>query len=94
MVHIDMMQLEFSFCTVSLCNRNCNKVADYFAIHGAYVLHVGPHVFMSEAPSYGMDFVQWRIQKTDHEGSKILLAMYKKGPPILQIVVRLLHIRN
>jgi hypothetical protein len=46
----DIMQLEFSFCNVSLCTRSCNKV-------GSYVLDAGSCIYMSEVPSYVMDIV-------------------------------------
>ena len=52
-----MIQSEFSCGTVSLCNRNCNEVADSLAIHGAYVLEAGSYVYMSEVPWYVMDIV-------------------------------------
>jgi hypothetical protein len=53
----DMIQSEFSFCNVSLCNRSCNKVADCLAIHSAYVLDPSSCIYMSEVPSYVMDIV-------------------------------------
>ena len=51
------MHVEFSFCTVSMCNRSCNNVADCLAFHGAFVLSSGSEVFMSQAPDYVMDLV-------------------------------------
>jgi len=53
----DIMHVEFSFCTVSVCNPSCNKVADCLAFHGAYVLSSGFEVFLSQAPDYVKDLV-------------------------------------
>jgi len=53
----DIMQSEFSSCTISVYNRNCNKVADSLATHGAYVLEGGSCVYMSDVPWYVMDIV-------------------------------------
>ena len=48
----DFMQFEFSSCTVSVCNRNCNKVADSLATYGASVLDSGSSVLMSQVPEF------------------------------------------
>jgi ribonuclease HI len=48
----DFMQFEFSSCIVSVCNRNCNKVADSLATYGAYVLDSGSSVLMSQIPEF------------------------------------------
>jgi len=61
----DVMQSEFSSCTVSLCNRNCNKVADCLALHGAYVLESGSDMLMSQVPSYVMDLVKGDLPVSD-----------------------------
>ena len=53
----DIMCDDFSCCTVSVCNRSCNKVADCLAFHGAYVLSSGFEVFLSQAPDYVKDLV-------------------------------------
>lgn len=44
----EMMQSEFSSCVVSVCNRNCNKVADSLVTHGAYIIEAGSCVYMSD----------------------------------------------
>ena len=44
----DIMCDDFSCCTVSVCNRSCNKVADCLAFYGAYVLFSGSEVFMNQ----------------------------------------------
>ena len=46
------MLSEFNSCVVSVCNRNCNLVADCLATHGACVLGSGSCVFMSQAPEF------------------------------------------
>ena len=51
----DIMCDDFSCCTVCVCNRSCNKVADCLAFHGAYVLSSSSEVFMNQVPNY--DFV-------------------------------------
>ena len=48
----DIMCDDFSCCTVSVCNRSCNKVADCLAFHGAYVLSSSSEVFMNQVPDY------------------------------------------
>jgi len=53
----DIMCDDFSCCTVSVCNRSCNKVADCLAFHGAYVLSSGSEVFMNQVPDYVKDLV-------------------------------------
>ena len=53
----DIMHVEFSFCTVSVCNPSCNKVADCLVFHRAYVLSSGSEVFMNQVPNYVKDFV-------------------------------------
>ena len=40
-----------------MCNRNCNKVVDSLATHGAYVLKAGSYVYMSDDPLYVMNIV-------------------------------------
>ena len=46
----DIMCDDFSCCTVSVCNRSCNKVADCLVFYGAYV-------FMNQVPDYVKDIV-------------------------------------
>ena len=53
----DIMCDDFSCCTVSVCNRSCNKVADCLAFYGAYVLFSGSEVFMNQVPDYVKDIV-------------------------------------
>ena len=53
----DIMHLEFSSCTVYVCNQSCNKVADCLVVHGAYVLTSRYEVFMSQVPDYVMDLI-------------------------------------
>ena len=53
----DIMCDDFSCCTVSVCNRSCNKVADCLAFHGGYVLSSGSEVFMNQVPDYVKDLV-------------------------------------
>ena len=48
----DFMHFEFSSCTVSVCNRNCNKVADSLATYGAFVLESGSSMLMSQVPEF------------------------------------------
>jgi ribonuclease HI len=48
----DFMQFEFSSCIVSVCNRNCNKVADSLATYGASVLDSGSSMLMSQVPEF------------------------------------------
>ena len=53
----DIMNVEFSFSTVSVCNRSCNKMAACLAFHGAFVLFSGSEMFMRQAPDYVKDLV-------------------------------------
>jgi ribonuclease HI len=53
----DLMQSDFSTCSVSVCNRNCNKVADCLAGYGATVLNLGSEVLMSQVPVFVSELV-------------------------------------
>ena len=53
----DIMCDDFSCCTVSVCNRSCNKVAACLAFHGVFVLFSGSEMFMRQAPDYVKDLV-------------------------------------
>ncbi|CAL4921257.1 unnamed protein product [Urochloa decumbens] len=61
----DLMHSEFTFCTVSVCNRSCNQVADSLAAHGAYVMTSGSDVFMSQVPDYVMKLVLGDLPAND-----------------------------
>ena len=51
------MRSEFSSCSVSFCNRNCNKVADTLAAFGMGVLNSGSDMLMSQVPVFVSELV-------------------------------------
>ena len=77
----DIMQIEFSFCDVSLCNRSCNKVADALAVHGAYVLESGSDVLMSHVPLYVMNLVSGDLPKNASVFPTLLHELHHGATP-------------
>jgi ribonuclease HI len=44
-------------CSISICPRSCNRVADSLANHGVAAFPDGGHVFWCQAPSFVNDMV-------------------------------------
>ena len=53
----DVMCSHFIQCTVSVCPRACNSVADKLAAHGASVVSPGSCIFMCHIPDFVLDLV-------------------------------------
>jgi hypothetical protein len=48
----DFIGLSFDYYDIRHCPRNCNKVADCLAMHGASVVSSGSTVFMNQVPTF------------------------------------------
>lgn len=57
-----LMYLHFIQCTVSVCPRVCNSVADRLAAHGACDVNPGSCVFMCQAPVFVLELVSGDIR--------------------------------
>ena len=53
----EFMSLQFVFCSVSVCPRMCNRVADRLAAYGASVVNASSCVFMSQTLDFVYDLV-------------------------------------
>lgn len=53
----DLIHTQFVFCSVSVCTRICNSVADKLAAYGATAVNTASCVFMSQTPDFVNDLV-------------------------------------
>ena len=53
----DLMQMHFSCCSLSLCNRSCNKVANLLATYGASMLASDSEMYISQVPEFVKELV-------------------------------------
>ena len=61
----DFMRSEFSSCSVSVCSRSCNKVANCLATNGACVMVSGSAMFWSQTPEFVAHLVLGDLLKPD-----------------------------
>ena len=61
----DFMRSEFSSCSVSVCSRSCNNVADCLATNGACAMGSGSAMFWSQAPEFVAHLVLGDLPKPD-----------------------------
>jgi len=61
----DLMQMEFSCCSVSLCNRSCNKVADQLATYGTSMLASDSDMYMSHVPEFVKELASGYLPRGD-----------------------------
>ena len=59
----DFRRSEFFSCSVSICFRSCNKVADCLATHGACVMGSGSVMLWSQAPEFVAHLVSGVLPK-------------------------------
>ena len=53
----DFITSSFDYCIIQHCRRNCNKVADCLAMHGASVVSSGSAMFLSQVPTFVSNLV-------------------------------------